>query len=429
MKGNFEVKSMIYSISSKHFRAMASMLLLLVPEVLFAQYLPDPEYSPLKIRVNLIIVQRADGSGNFQDNAADRSFLRNMMHVTNGVFADLTNRNEEYYPGQNLPFLSNAKLEFVPNIVFVKNETGWNNRNDTNASGVPYLSGWYLDSLDHQICHNDTLPKAINLYFTTDGQVYEQMVVQATTTDYNRLVFFKQHAASEIPVLNTRESIHGRYHTMRCHVGNVWLKLWWKRNVLHEPDWTMEYEVGESVAHEIGHLMGLYHTPDAHIHALMRTKFGGLRDYMTTREIATVHQMFGRYPSLWQFVPAEVVYGSPKADWVVSGEQTWKEDRRVYANLVVKTGATLTIQRELLLPASGTIIIEPGATLQIDGGLVRRFNTLEPEVFGHAGAIGWKPGPPSPYLYESRDLDQAGALRFFRNGKIEAAILGMVSGD
>ena len=142
MKGNFEVKSMIYSISSKHFRALASMLLLLVPEVLFAQYLPDPEYSPLKIRVNLIIVQRADGSGNFQDNAADRSFLRNMMHVTNGVFADLTNRNEEYYPGQNLPFLSNAKLEFVPNIVFVKNETGWNNRNDTNASGVPYLSGW-----------------------------------------------------------------------------------------------------------------------------------------------------------------------------------------------------------------------------------------------------------------------------------------------
>lgn len=323
--------------------------------------------------------------------------------------------------------MSNAKLEFVPNILFVKDETGWNNRNDTNPSGVPYLSGWYLDSLDRQIYNADTLPKAINLYFTTDGQVYEQMVVKATTTDYNRLVFFKQHAASEIPVLNTRASIYGQYHTMRCHVGNVWLKLWWKRNVLHEPDWTMEYEVGESIAHEIGHLMGLYHTPDAHIHALMRTKFGGLRDYMTTREIATVHQMFGRYPSLWQFVPAEVNYGSANADWVIAETQTWKEDRRVYANIVVKTGAILTIQGGLLMPSSGTITIEPGATLLIEGGLVRRFNTPEPEAFGHTGDVGWK--PPSPYLQESRDLDQAGALRLSGNGKIEAAILGIVSGE
>lgn len=411
--------------SNKHFQVLVSLLLLLVPDLFFAQYLPAPEYNPLKIRVNLVIVQRADGTGNFQDSAADHRFLRNMMNVTNGVFADLTNRNEEYYPGQNLPFLANAKLEFIPKIIFVKDEVGWNNRNDTNASGVPYLSGWYLDSLDAQIYHSDSLPKAINLYFTTDGKVYEQMVVQAATTDYNRLVFFKQHAASEIPVLNTRESIYGKYHSMRCHVGNVWLKLWWKRNVLHEPDWTMEYEVGESIAHEIGHLMGLYHTPDAHTHALMRTKFGGLRDYMTTPEIASVHQMFGRYPSLWQFVPAAVSYGSPKADWVVSGAQTWQEPRRLYSNIVVKTGAVLTIRAEVLLPDNGAILLEPGATLLIDGGLVRRYETPEPEAFGYAGTIGWKPGLPSPYLQESLDLGEATFLRFANQGAVEATILGL----
>ncbi len=355
--------------------SIAWMFVILVPGFLFAQrtpYLPDPSYTPLKVNVNLVILQRKDGSGNFQDNAADRIFLQSMMNVTNQVFSNLMDRNEEYYPGQNLPFLSSAKIEFVPNIIFRKDERGWNNRNDTNFAGVPYLSGWYLDSLDQEIYHNDTLPKAINLYFTTDGQLYEQMVVSAATTDYDHLVFFRQHAASEIPVVGAKRYPYGQYHSMRCHIANVWLKLWWKRNVLHEPDWTMEYEVGKSIAHELGHLMGLSHTSDTQTHALMRTRFGGVRDYMTTTEIAKIHQSFGLYPSLWQFVNADVKYGSPSADWVITGDETWTENRRLYANVIVKAGATLTIAGEILMPPDGAITVEQGGTLLMDGGIVRR---------------------------------------------------------
>jgi len=353
------------------------VFLLLLSGVLGAQhspYLPDASYNPLKVNVNFIILQRQDGSGNFQDNAADRTFLQGMINVTNQVFANLVDRNQEYYPGQNLPFLPNAKIEILPHFIFRKDEAGWNNRNDTNFAGVPYLSGWYLDSLDREIYNHDTLPKAINLYFTTDGQLHEQMVVLGTTTDYDKLVFFKQHAASEIPTVPTRGNTEEQYHSMRCHVANVWLKLWWKRKVLQEPDWTMEYEAGKSIAHELGHLMGLSHTSDKHTHALMRTRFGGVRDYMTTTEIAKIHQTFGQYPSLWQFVDGAVVYGSPNADWVVASNETWTENRRLYANVLVKTGATLTIAAEMILPNAGTITVEPGANLQIDGGAVRRVN-------------------------------------------------------
>jgi len=353
------------------------MFLMFFPGLLFAQsspYLPDSSYNPLKVRVNLIILQRNDGSGNFQDNPADLVFLHSMINVTNQVFANLANRNEEYYPGQNLPFLSNAKIQIVPNIIFLKDEVGWNNRHDKNLAGVPYLSGWYLDSLDREIYNNDTLPKAINLYFTSDGQLHEQMVVLGATQDYDNLVFFKQHAASEIPHVPTRGNTEGKYHSMRCHIGNVWLKLWWKRKVLQEPDWTMEYEAGKSIAHELGHLMGLSHTSDKHTHALMRTRFGGIRDYMTTAEIARIHQTFGLYPSLWQFVDGEVAYGSPSADWVVARDETWTENRRLYSNVLIKTGATLTITGELILPNAGTFTIEPGANLRIEGGTVRRVN-------------------------------------------------------
>ncbi len=402
-------------------------MLLLLQGVLSAQstpYLPEPTYNPLKVRLNLIILQRQDGTGNFQDNAADRSFLRNMISVTNGVYADLTNRNEEYYPGQNLPFLPNAKIEFVPKVIFTRDEVGWNNRNDTNWAGVPNLSGWYLDSLDQRIYGSDTLPRAINLYFTTDGQLYEQMVVLGTTTDYDHLVFFKQHAASEIPVAQSRSQPYGKYHTMRCHIGNVWLKLWWKRKVLREEDWTMEYEVGESIAHELGHLMGLYHTLDVQKHALMRTKFGGLRDYLTTKEITTIHQMFGCYPSLWQFVPDSVTYGSPNADWVITADETWTQDRRLYANIIVKAGATLSITSEIIMPPAGIIIVESGATLLIKAGLVRRISTPAPDMYGKIGPVDPRPDIASPYLWELIDSEQAGIIRLIEYGQIERAILG-----
>jgi len=410
----------------KHALLALAGMLLLSQGTLPAQhtaYLPNPTYNPLKVRLNLIILQRKNGAGNFQDNAVDRGFLRNMINVTNGVYADLTNRNEEYYPGQNLPFLSNAKIEFIPNVIFRQDEVGWNNRNDTNWAGVPYLSGWYLDSLDQQIFGSDTLPKAINLYFTTDGQLHEQMVVLGTTTDYDHLVFFKQHAASEIPVTQSRAQPYGKYHTMRCHIGNVWLKLWWKRKVLHEEDWTMEYEVGESIAHELGHLMGLNHTFDAQKHALMRTKFGGLRDYLTTKEIATIHQMFGCYPSLWQFVPDSITYGSPKADWVIAEDATWAQDRRLYANIIIKTGATLSITSEIILPPEGTIVIEPGASLVVNAGLLRRVGTQAPDMYGKIGPVDRRPNIASPYLWESPDLDQTGIVRLMENGQIERAIL------
>lgn len=361
---------------------------LILPGFLLAQtspYLPDLTYNPLKIRVNFIIVQRADGSGNFQDNAADRAFLRNMIFVTNSVFSNLVDRNEEYYPGKKLPFLSNAKIEIVPNILFKRDEIGWNNRNDHNFAGVPELSGWYLDHLDREIYHTDTLPKAINLYFTTDGKLYEQMVVLGTTTDYDKQVFFKQHAASEIPVWELGDGRYGRFHTMRCHIGNVWLKLWWKRKVLQDEDWKMEYEVGKSIAHELGHLMGLSHTSDQHLHALMRTQFGGFRDYLMTKEIARIHESFGHAPTLWQFVPDDFSYGSPTADWIITQNETWKDRRRLYANIVIKAGATLTIANEVWLPPTCTVQVEQGATLVLNNGSISFINSPETLVWVEDG--------------------------------------------
>lgn len=401
----------------------AGIVLLLGPGILSGQrmaYLPDSTFNPINLRVNLIILQREDGSGNFQDTPADQVFLENMIRVTNTVFAKITNRNAEYYPNQILPFLPDAKVRIVANTLFIRDETGWNNRNDHNFAGVPNLSGWYLDSLDRAIYANDSLPQAINLFFSNDGQLYEQMVVQQTTTEYNKLVFFKQHASSEIPSLQTQDYYYGKYHPLRSHIGNVWLKLWWKRNILKEPDWTMEEEVGKSIAHELGHLLGLSHTPDTQTHALMRTKFGGLRDYISAQEIARIHQTFALYPSLWQYVGSDFTYGGPNADWAITGQQQWKENRRLYGNLIVKSGASLVIRNEVLLPANGIIIVEPGALLTLENGTIRRVNTPSPDTFV------WSNGREtrdSPYRLKASDQGTNGGILLRGNAWIEWAVL------
>lgn len=399
-----------------------------LPGFLLAQtsrYLPDLTYNPLKIRVNLIIVQRADGSGNFQDNAADRAFLRNMIFVTNSVFSNLVDRNEEYYPGKKLPFCPNAKIEIVPNILFKRDEIGWNNRNDHNFAGVPELSGWYLDHLDREIYHTDTLPKAINLYFTTDGKLYEQMVVLGTTTDYDKQVFFKQHAASEIPVWELGDGRYGRFHTMRCHIGNVWLKLWWKRKVLQDEDWKMEYEVGKSIAHELGHLMGLSHTSDQHLHALMRTQFGGFRDYLMTKEIIRIHESFGHAPTLWQFVPDDFSYGSPTADWIITQNESWKDRRRLYANIVVKAGATLTISNEVWLPPTCTVQVEQGATLVLNNGSISFINSPEPQEWIEDGKSAANHKPRSTLAEVITNTAQGGMVLLKGKSRMDPSVLSL----
>lgn len=332
-------------------------------------FLPDSNANPLKINVNFIILQKADGTGNFQDNKEDRWFLEYLAHIVNEVYSTLKNRNEAYYPGQNLPYWPDAKIRIVPRYFFIRDEHGWNNRNDKNFAGVPYLSGWYLDSLDQVFYNNPALPKAINLFFTTDGALYDEMVLNKTTTAYNEKVFFKQHAASEIPgifPIPATQNIDDKRHSMRAHIGNVWLKLWWKRNVLQEPDWSMAYEAGKSIAHELGHLFGLEHTPDAQKDALMRTRFGGQRDYLSVGEIAHIHQAFALNPTLWQFVASDSKYGT--AARTIQRNETWDSYVRLYTDLNIASGDTLRLPGTLMLSENSNIAVEPGAVLDIDGG-------------------------------------------------------------
>jgi len=55
---------------------------------------------------------------------------------------------------------------------------------------------------------------------------------------------------------------------------------------------------------------------------------------------------------------------------VVSQDETWDWEMRLYQDVVVEPGVTLTLTCRLEMPTAGRIIVQPGAHLVIDGGIV-----------------------------------------------------------
>ncbi|KAK6024711.1 hypothetical protein OSTOST_09474, partial [Ostertagia ostertagi] len=69
--------------------------------------------------------------------------------------------------------------------------------------------------------------------------------------------------------------------------------------------------------------------------------------------------------------------------WIVNSDQTWDFAIRMYQDIIVKTGTTLTIKCEVQMPSGSRILVEKGAKLIIDAGRVtsyhqrRRWNGIE----------------------------------------------------
>lgn len=56
--------------------------------------------------------------------------------------------------------------------------------------------------------------------------------------------------------------------------------------------------------------------------------------------------------------------------WLITEDEVWDFDIRMFENIIVRSGATLTITCAVRMPKEGRIIVERGAKLIVDGGLI-----------------------------------------------------------
>jgi len=108
----------------------------------------------------------------------------------------------------------------------------------------------------------------------------------------------------------------------------------------------------------------------------------------------------------------------------VDVSETWDINMRLYTNVVVQAGVTLTVTCELLMPFDGTITVERGAKLIVDGGTIRRANTCTPSQFWRGIVVQGNNSIPQPDPNGMLSSNQAGVILLKGAGKIEGAIIG-----
>ncbi len=143
----------------------------------------------------------------------------------------------------------------------------------------------------------------------------------------------------------------------------------------------------------------------------------------TDHRFVSPYQMGRMHRTLMTTSTSQYATGYENVDLEITQSETWDWRMKVYSNIVIKLGATLTINCELHMVPDAKIIVEPGARLIIDGGWItsprhetRRWAGIQ--VQGLDG-VGQESTQGTPYL------EQQGLVILQNGGVIENADLGI----
>lgn len=99
--------------------------------------------------------------------------------------------------------------------------------------------------------------------------------------------------------------------------------------------------------------------------------------------------------------------------------QVWDFDIKLYSDLVIETGAQLTIKCKLVMPYQGKIIVKPGGKLTIDGGTI----TTDSRHHFWQGIEVW--GNSSQHQFTINGVCNQGTVELKNNAIIENAFNGI----
>lgn len=395
-----------------------------------ARHVPTSTARSIRVRANFIILQKIDGTGNFQDIPEHRAFLDEWFNRCNERLANL------WGTSNCSPVVNDVKVQIVPNWIFLPDpdptEYNWNNDNNPGGYECPNTTTWWLNGLDAAINADPAIPRGINVYFTINGSVYNELVVLGTINnpEQNGMSYIW---CSEWP---SRTNLS---KPSRISIANLFLKYWWFQhhpNVIGVPfaisrEWLVAE--GDILAHEFGHsFIDCYvHRSGCSNHLMAQS--GGSRDVMLEDDAGCIHRNLA-LSSLRQFVDCDETYrpfntpqSSTAYDRVVTTNELWDIDMRLYSNVTVRTGATLTISCKLLMPQGGLIKVEQGAKLIVDGGSVMRANTCSLTQYWGAISVAGNSAKIQPIPTAALATDDAGVVILKNQGILEGAVVGVTT--
>lgn len=334
---------------------------------------PESNSSTIIIRVNVFILQRNDGTGNFQEsNSEHQDLLSDLYNEINNVYGNFIDPSKtNCYTGTD--FIPDSKIYFDFHNYYIKDNFGWNNGNDSDPYNCPAwpddYSYWYLNAIDSSNVNNTAIPRGINLYFTEDSTNYFDLVVNRTTNEFNGTGI----ACSQYP------SDRNFQRTSKLHVLDIYSKFWWMKNIKSTEGigsnnwntirvWWYLKPLAKAIAHELGHSINLYHNcyyypRDGCHESLMCTLGNKPRNYLPPTEVGKAHFAFST-TNIRTFIHEDFYNPNPLN---YSDNTTWDFEYRSYRDISLVSGSKLILTKRLIMPSNASITINTDSELILDG--------------------------------------------------------------
>ncbi|MCL2706472.1 MAG: hypothetical protein FWE72_09730, partial [Spirochaetaceae bacterium] len=312
-------------------------------------FMINPNSIEKVVRVNFIVFQKNDGSGNFQaDDPEHIKIFDDFELALNNCFKNL----------HQICGLINkdAKIRFVCTPTFVRDSNLW------KGIGV---SQWV------QTFENTPgSPSGINVLFYINESAYIKNIIENDSTYY-----YGQDIWSANLPNSTNFDQASRINAPDLFVKHHWMKNWvtvhtglpWIPTIYN---WFIGSMSSSALGHEIGHSLGLldifYPLNNCDSANIMRQQFGGGRNYLSDTQINKIHNSLA-VTSVRKYVNDPTALDVPL---VITDTKFIDFDVKLYRDIIIESGAQLTITCKVLMPSSGKITIKPGGKLALDGGIL-----------------------------------------------------------
>lgn len=343
-------------------------------------FIPNEDDSILHVRLNLIFIQKDDGTGNFQENdTAHQNFITTIMNILNtNIIADLKMPEADCFAGSESDLVRDMRIRFVDHRHYIPQSSVWDN-GICNGSGrlCPNRYNWYLKCIDDSL--NNAIPdslKAINIYFTEDASTYHRCWEISDTADTSYLAECTTGGCSDFPLYYTHAS-------SQIHIICSYSKYWWFKNIvpqLASENYKQWYYQGmllaaggvaSDMAHELGHSFGLHHPNEDLSHVIypdtgcmvtiMQPSGNSLRNFLPPQEIGWMYYNC-MTTNLQYFIPTNTYLGTKTLNTTV----TLPRMRMYYSPLIGSSG-NVTMPCDMTFSPQGYIMVQNGGILTVNG--------------------------------------------------------------
>ena len=323
-------------------------------DTMYRPYIPYNYKKTIPIQVNLVFLQKDDGTGGFQANNPEHRLLwDDIESKVNAMYTNFSDQEDVLCYAWKDPFLSEAKIRFEFNRIYIKDSYAWNRRNYSNYWGgagefqCPPLD--YIEYLQTEI--ETSYPLGINVFFTEDPEIYEvyQYCEHFMNADSILPEVFGGWGCSEFPT----DDSHSQIHMPDTYSKFLWMKYIvpirdttpWDRSGNRNVWWWEVNSLAASLAHELGHSLDLHHSCNHYstnqcAHALMHQ--GNINNehshnYLPPTEIGKIHYSLST-TKLKNFVRKDL---EPVSTLEISTNLVWDKDFRSYTHIATKSTLTL----------------------------------------------------------------------------------------